>query len=243
MTADTLEFKQSKIHERIRKHAVRLGYDPDVIEPIYDGVVDAYGYLDSSPRLMWILKEPYDDFDDDGNPIGGGWTMFADIADDDTLADVVNRGDALRNVAYASYAIHNGIDSYEDLPWISDEPEIAEEMRRVAYVNIGKMPGRSYTSDKHLARCYGKWSWAVFNQIDLYDPDVLIFCGTATLRCFEDDMGLDLSSPLESVERGKSIVDIHEWGDKGIVWAPHPAARIPPCQWVDSVIDAINRAC
>ena len=53
---------------------IELGYDPAKVEPIYDGVVDAEAYLATQPKVLWILKEPYDDFDAEGMPEGGGWT-------------------------------------------------------------------------------------------------------------------------------------------------------------------------
>jgi hypothetical protein len=46
--------------------------------PIHDGVADLEGYLASSPRIMWILKEPYDDFNENGEPVGGGWSYTKD---------------------------------------------------------------------------------------------------------------------------------------------------------------------
>ena len=50
------------------------------------------------------------------------------------------------------------------------------------------------------------------------------------------DLGLDLSKPKHTVRHGDSVVDIHEWCSRRIVWAPHPAAHIKPEEWVDSVV-------
>ena len=102
MTAAALLAAQAALWTNIQVHAVELGYDPAKVEPIYDGVVDAGGYLASKPKVMWILKEPYDDFDAEGKPSGGGWTMFTDFGDGDTLAKALNRNAALRNVTYAN---------------------------------------------------------------------------------------------------------------------------------------------
>ena len=52
------------------------------------------------------------------------------------------------------------------------------------------------------------------------------------------DLGLDLPKPKQTVRRGGSVVDIHPWHGKRIVWAPHPASHIKPEDWVDSVIGA-----
>lgn len=239
MTALALLAAQAALHTNIQARAIELGYDPAKVEPIYDGVVDAEVYLATKKKVLWILKEPYDDFDAEGMPEGGGWTMIKDFGEGDTLAKAVNRNAALRNVTYASYSIQNGIDSYAELPWITDKPEAYEKaVRSIAYVNIGKMPGKTTTSDAHLSKLYRDWKDILFKQIDLYAPDVIIVCGTATLGCLNQDLDLDLSKPSRTVRHGGAVVDIHEWRGKRIVWAPHPAARIPPEEWVDAVVEA-----
>jgi hypothetical protein len=34
------------------------------------------------------------------------------------------------------------------------------------------------------------------------------------------------------------VVDVHAWRGKRLFWAPHPAARIPPGEWVEAVVAA-----
>lgn len=239
MTSALLLTAQAAIHTQIKARAKELGYEAAKVEPIYDGVVEAEAYLASKPKIMWILKEPYDDLDAEGMPAGGGWTMFKDFGEGDTLAKAVNRNPALRNVTYASHAILNGIGSYAELPWITDEPAAYERtIRRIAYCNIGKMPGRTTTSDARLWDLYRDWKNILFKQIDLYVPDVIIVCGTATLQCMNQDLQLDLSKPKQTVRRGGAVVDVHEWRGRRIVWAPHPAARLAPEEWVDTVVEA-----
>ena len=241
MTSIALLTAQAALHALIQSRAVELGYDPAKVEPIYDGVVDAEAYLAAKPKVLWILKEPYDDFDAEGMPAGGGWTMFKDFGEGDTLAKAVNRNAALRNVAYASYAIQNGIGTYAELPWITDKPQEYEKaVRSIAYVNIGKMPGDTTTSDAHLSKLYQDWKDILFAQIDLYDPDVIIVCGTKTLDCMNRDLNVDLSKPKRTVKHGKAVVDVYFWHGKHLLKAPHPAARIPPGEWVDAVIAAVR---
>ena len=71
MATAALLAAQAAIHASIQTRAVELGYSENLL-PIYDGVVDAAGYLAARPKVLWILKEPYDDFDENGNPWGGG---------------------------------------------------------------------------------------------------------------------------------------------------------------------------
>ena len=51
-------------------------YNAENIKPIYDGVCDLEGYLKSEIKVMWMLKEAYDDFDESGMPKGGGWEIY-----------------------------------------------------------------------------------------------------------------------------------------------------------------------
>ena len=97
-TAEHLLAAQVSLYADIKARVVELGYDSAKVEPIYDGVVDAEAYLASKPKIMWILKEPYDDFDAKGTPQGGGWTMFKDFGEGDTLANALNHNAANRTL-------------------------------------------------------------------------------------------------------------------------------------------------
>ena len=61
MNIQELQVRQDELQEEMRSRAIELGYNPENVEPVYDGVVDIERYLKSSPRVMWILKEAYDD--------------------------------------------------------------------------------------------------------------------------------------------------------------------------------------
>lgn len=52
---------QEKIKEEIYARAKELGISTDDLWPLPDGVFNIEGYCQSSPRIMWILKQPYDD--------------------------------------------------------------------------------------------------------------------------------------------------------------------------------------
>ena len=52
---------QEKIKEEIYARAKVLGISTDDLWPLPDGVFYIEGYCQSSPRIMWILKQPYDD--------------------------------------------------------------------------------------------------------------------------------------------------------------------------------------
>ena len=43
--------------------------------PVTDGVGNEKAYLESTLRIMFILKEPYDEVDENGQPYGGAWDI------------------------------------------------------------------------------------------------------------------------------------------------------------------------
>lgn len=59
---------QEKIKEEIYARAKVLGISTDDLWPLPDGVFNIEGYCQSSPRIMWILKQPYDDMKE-GKPM------------------------------------------------------------------------------------------------------------------------------------------------------------------------------
>lgn len=55
-----------KDQELVDEYIRSVGGNRDVA-PIYYGVVDPSIYAEVKPRIAWVLKEPYDDFDEQGN--------------------------------------------------------------------------------------------------------------------------------------------------------------------------------
>jgi hypothetical protein len=236
MNSLELESSQSSLHARIRARAAELNYNPDTIKPICDGVVDWAGYLSAPLKVCWVLKEPYDDKDGNGNPAGGGWTMFKDFVREGRLAETVNANPALRNVAYASWALLSGVSRHADIPKIPDDPAVAESLLRVCYLNTGKMPAATITSRGQLLKIHREWRDIVLEQIELADPDLLIFGGT--LDVWAADFGIDLAHPLAHGRNGGSVVDVHSWRGKRVLYAEHPATHKPPKEWIDALLAA-----
>ena len=230
------EVAQSTLHAHIRARAIDLGYNPAKIKPVYDGVVNWDGYLKAPLKLCWILKEPYDDKDEQGAPAGGGWTMFKDFVREGRLAETVNANPALRNVARVSWALLSGASRHTDIPEIPDKPEVAECLLRVCYLNTGKMPAATTTSREQLQKIHGEWRDIVLDQVKLADPDLLIFGGT--LDVWAADFGIDLAHPLAHGRSGGTVVDVHSWRGKRVLYADHPAARTSREEWIDAILAA-----
>ena len=77
MTQESLMVAQAEIEQKIKQCAQNNNLNSSEVEPIPDGIYDAEKYLSTTPRILWILKEPYDDFTEEGKPYGGGWPLYA----------------------------------------------------------------------------------------------------------------------------------------------------------------------
>ena len=66
-TIEEIKSEQRRLQEKIQSVAEQTGLATEKVWPIYDGVADVSAYVNSTPKIMWLLKEPYDDFDEEGN--------------------------------------------------------------------------------------------------------------------------------------------------------------------------------
>jgi hypothetical protein len=91
--------------------------------PIYDGIVDIDRYLSVSPKILWILKEPYDGFDKNGKPCGGGYSITEDV-----FACAEKSGDKppFAPIAYVTYSLFNNFLKYSEMDLVTEDPRIWE---------------------------------------------------------------------------------------------------------------------
>lgn len=236
LTALELTKKQEFLWEKIYKNAKDLCLSrKDELEPIYDGVSDVEGYLKSKPKIMWILKEPYDDVTSEGIPQGGGWHLT-----DLLKKDVWNDRDMWKLMIQVNYAIRNNI-SWEELDYIQDNPDMQKELQRTAYINLSKMPNGTSTQQAYLWDYYSKWRNILFDQIELYNPEIIIF--GKTFEFFKAD--------LELVDVNASEATCGQWTSKVykkrgrlLVDAYHPSRKggEDAGTYVTSIIDSVRNA-
>lgn len=242
MEQKELESKQSILRNKIYEKAVKLFGDEniEITEPIYDGVCDIEKYVNSPVKVMWILKEPYDDFNESDMPVGGGWDVFEEWTQPDKVEAVTK----IRTWQPIMYILRGLAENkfWDDLPWIQDEREkFLEYLKSCAYLNINKMP--AYKASGNLKQKYDNWSDIVLEQISCYKPDVIIFGNT--FLYFRDDK-------VPFVVEGKSlkgepyIVDAYKTkiGEKAtlLIDAYHPNAKVKGLtrqKYVDTIVSAI----
>lgn len=218
MTAEELQRKQYQIHAKIKRYANKEGLSKQkpICEPICDGVCDIAGYLETKPRIMWILKEPYDDFTVSGKAKGGAWSFTKHFKNEDVWKDE----DMWKLIIQVNSAIHNDC-KWKDLNYIEDDPNMAAELKKTAYINVGKMPGDTSSPKNHMLQCYQDWKEIILEQIDLYAPDVIIFGYTFYL--FKEDLELN-DSPVSTVA-GEWATDGYKKDNIIYIDAYHPSRK------------------
>lgn len=232
MNAIELKKKQDELRVAIDAHAQKLGYDNNVIKPIRDGVCDFEGYLSSNPKVMWILKEPNGQFAN-GELEGGGWSIVEESFKND-IEGVVKQP-TWQPIIYVMYGYLNG-QKYEDMSYIRDNLDMAKVLQRIAYLNVGKMPGYRTSPDYKIRQFYNQWKPILDRQIETYSPDVIVFGNTFEyFREYFEQKG------LENVGSAPEWIDIYKSDNRLLLAAWHPAARKSKKEYVDTLIEALNK--
>lgn len=234
LSPDELRVGQEQIKNKIYERAKELGLSDEGLEPLTDGVFNIEGYCQSSPRIMWILKQPYDDMKND-KPCGGGWDVYGAFENSDAYT---NR--TWQPIVYSLVGIREH-KLYDDIPYICDDKSMLEMLKDIAYINVDKMPGYKITTDKEQAQAYDQWKNIIEEQIRLYAPHVICFANTMWL--FKKDWGIDEHTEYESVPLGKDKYMLVYRKD-GILCLDtyHPSQRVVSREsYVDAIIKVVNK--
>lgn len=188
--------------------------DREIIE---DGVMYPEKYFDNKIRLAWMLKEPYDEADG----TGGGW-VYHDMFKQSDLYGKFKGGhrSTWHPIIYITYSIQNGFPLWSELPYIRDKHEMCDVVRETAFINIQKLPAKGVTRTNHedLWVAMKKYSDLLLRQIDLLNPNVLIFANTLNVY-----RSLPKYQDIELHKHGSA--NFFEKDGKLYIDAYHPAQR------------------
>ncbi len=234
MNPKELEEKEATMREKIRLCAEENSLSGEDIAPIYDGIYSAEEYLNSSCRILWVLKEPYDDFDETGKPVGGGWS-FADGFEHPLNFAYGKTGSM---VTYVSYGLlHNYL--WNEIDSVSKNPEVANCVQEIAYINLSKMPAYTTTSYSELWRKLDNWVEIVLEQIRIFEPQVVIFGGTFNyLRQNLIDDSLGIAPEVEGFAK------CYDLGNCLYIDTCHPGARLSGAdqeKYANSIIESVRK--
>lgn len=222
MKTAELEQIQALLHEQIRQTAANDFSKENPSCLIFDGVAEINSYCNSSPKIMWILKEAY------GN--GNDWDIWDGFA---TLEQTLNRP-TWQVMMYALYGIRTD-KRFNEMPK-QPNAEMLDMLNGIAYINVSKYAAISHSGD--MQKSFKLWQDILLRQIDIYAPDVIIFGNTFSL--FESaKVDLAVNSIKVGGESGKT--PIYKSGS-GILlvdaWHPNNT-EMKRAEFVDSIIDGV----
>ena len=235
---DKLTQLQNRMHKEILKHAQEnnlIKQKPSLM-PIYDGVADINAYITSTPKIMWLLKEPWHLFTVSGKAKGGDWSFTEHFKNPDVWKDE----DMWKLMIQINYAIRNNL-KWKELDYIEDNPEMVEELKKIAYINISKMPADTVSQNNHMWNCYNIWKKILFEQIDIYNPDVIIF-GNA-FQFFRGDFKIE-DKPVPTVS-GQWNSNVYKINKMILIDAYHPSRKggeDSGYDYVTSIVKAYRKA-
>lgn len=223
--------KDEEIQRKIDSIVKEKNLSSQDVMPIKDGLFSPEAYLKSDLKLMWILKEPYDDFNEDGTPCGGGWSITKDFFK--KPMEFANSSKTATMVTCATYGILNN-KQWSNIDYLSNDPSIAEALKQIAYINLSKMPAKKTSSDSDLWDKITYWKPIILDQINLYDPEVIIFGNTLPF------IKVELFGNEIPYKDYNGLVYAYHHKNKLYLWAYHPGALIKQKDYYNSLLQAIS---
>lgn len=222
MTAKELELCQEEIQAKVENLAKKINCEA---APIYDGVADIEAYLKSSPRVMWLLKEPYDEFKSDGTPCGGGWSF----TDNDAWNENSWNNSSFRTIIITMYNYLHKL-NYVNREDIDNDAEYWNVLKQIAFVNFNKLPAQ-----KRSRVLPDVFRDIVLEQIHCYNPQVVI-CGNTFWQ-----FAWDLFGGKPEYTKSYWYHDIYKKGATLFVDAYHPAQwRYSQKEYIDNLVEILN---
>ena len=202
-------------------------------EPIIDGVINIDLYCSSPLRILWILKEPWDE----ENSTGGGWSLCSDVLAVKPVAALSQA--TFHPIIYIAYGLFHGPMSFADMPWIRDMENPEDVIRRLAFINAKKLPGVTRGAYAPLILdWYSRGKQIILAQIKAYCPDIVFGCAPH-FPAILDDLDCDWRNRARSMGSADYV-----WQEDTLfVHVYHPGqTQITREKYVDDALNAVWQA-
>ena len=219
---------------RIREMVESIYIDPTgKAEPIFDGVIDAQLYCASTPRIMWILKEPWDE----GDSSGGGWSLCADVLGKNPVSSLSQA--TFHPIIYIAYGIFCRVSTFDDMPWVRDMDEPERVLRSLAFINAKKLPGVTRGAyAPSIMEWYSRGRAVIHEQISVFAPEIVFGC-SPHMPAILDDLAIGWRERKQSAGSADYV-----WSDNILfVHVHHPGqTQINRARYVDDALMAVSLA-
>jgi hypothetical protein len=216
--------------EELKKEICIVVSEPgDTREVILDGPINPKVYYSTTPKVLWLMKEPYDTG-------GGGWD-FSEACKDSDFRNGLVFGSARptwQPVVYIAHCVENDFASYDSIDDLSENRSMLNALDSIAWVNIQKLPSKNVTETdmEDIFVAAEKYENLLLKQLKLFEPDVIICGGTVSVA--KQFLG-DISKVNENG------YDYLVWGKTAVIPAYHPAQRnMSRKDYVDSLVGYVK---
>jgi hypothetical protein len=192
------------------------------VYPVIDGIIDVERYWSSKYKILWILKEA----NYGGKNSNEGENLCCFYRDIEKDSPKIQTHLTIKRVMNATHRILSNL-------------EPLEAFKSIACINIKKIPGSKKSSESEIKKAYDQNRVLLFEQIEVYNPDIII-CGNA-LQYFKEYF-----EPVLNLSKKKSIGmgERHYFCTKERLYinAYHPANwhRITTEQYCKNIYDAFS---
>jgi len=199
----------------IESEILAIKSDNPNIAPISDGIVNIDNYLNAKYKILWMLKESNDLNE---NHEGGGWSLTKAINGLKSWEEQPQTGRiTFQRIIYSTYGLLNDFILWKDMSHIRNE-EVFESIKKIAYVNIKKIPGYATSNPLEIEHAYLANKDLLKRQIELYNPDIII--AGNTLQYFFNDLQIPFDNKKSN---GKTAY--YPSKDRLYIHAYHPSVR------------------
>jgi len=196
-------------------------------EAIYDGVIDVDQYCKSPCRILWVLKEPWDE----PNSSGGGWSLADALREKPVSA---HSPPTFHPIIYIAYGLFNKVTAWSDIPDVSAMKNPESILHQIAFINAKKLPGVTRGAyAPSIMEWFSKGKEIVMEQIATYAPEIVFGC-SPHFPAILDALQSGWRSEARSV--GSAV---HVWHQNTLfVHVYHPGQT--QISWESYVEDALN---
>jgi hypothetical protein len=225
-----LEAKEKELTAKI--NAINSGTEG--LLPVVDGIINIEKYVNARIKILWILKEPHDEWvtvKNTGLPRNGGWDLAHDVYDKLTVKDLPKKGLIVaRRVMEVTYRI------------LPEAENALEAFKSIAYINIKKIPGGSYSVQEEIEQAYNEHKGLLKEQIETYEPEIVL-CGN-TLPYLSMDNYFEKKNRKTFVPNSTSRYCYYPLKDRLYVNTYHPAYKPTNKEFwsdcVDKIVNAVS---
>jgi hypothetical protein len=200
------------------------------IWPIADGIINVHEYAKAKYKILWILKEPWDETDGE-TPAGGGWNNAYALNQKMSGKEFGSDSKTYFPIIYTAFGILNNYCLWNDMEDADKSLEVFNALKSIAVINVKKTPGFKNTPKINLTTAYSQYRELLLKQIEVYNPDIII--GGSTLNLFYEDLLVDKTK----LTHNKSI-NFYQTEDRIYIDAYHPSqwAQVDRAEYCDDII-------